>query len=292
MKRAIIFFITICFSTISISQDISYGFKAGLNFNRFIYDGEKDDAGNTVENITGNTGFQVGATFTWKATELMGVRGELLYSQKGGRRKYNGQSYYIFLDNDDKPIYTTGLRDFSINISQSYIDIPIMGYFKPVQWLEIYAGANVGLLVASNALGNMRYNGKSSTGQTIAEIEHELDFNYYGDKPGEVSYDNPPSTVRISGFDIAYPRSAGAYFEFSEDRGNLYKFIDTGLLGGLSVFFNRGLYVTGRVNYGMTDVTKTKADVSLVKLDDNKQFISRNDKDRNFSVQASIGFSF
>ena len=72
----------------------------------------------------------------------------------------------------------------------------------------------------------------------------------------------------------------------------MYKIIDTGVLAGLSIYFNKGLYVTGRLNYGLSDITKSKADVSLVKLDADNKFISLDNKDRNFNIQASIGFSF
>ncbi len=118
-----------------------------------------------------------------------------------------------------------------------------------------------------------------------------MDVNYFSDNPRGYTVGNPPQTISFKGQNVPVPQTAGAYFEFTEDRGNLYNIIDAGLVGGLSVFFNKGLYVTGRVNYGLTDVTKSKADVSLRQLD-NGEFITRDDDDRNFTIQASIGFSF
>jgi hypothetical protein len=291
MNRFLFLLLTLGFSTAVFAQEIGYGFKAGLNFNTFKGDAETDDAGNTLEEFSSNTGFHVGATFTYAATELMGVRGEFMFSQKGGRRAYDGPSYYFLYDLDGNRNLVTGTREIDISINQSYLEIPVMGYFKPVKFLEIYAGGSIGFLVASNGFGELTFNGVTSTGVALKEFSHEMDVNYFSDNPRGYTVGNPPQTISFKGQNVPVPQTAGAYFEFTEDRGNLYNIIDAGLVGGLSVFFNKGLYVTGRVNYGLTDVTKSKADVSLRQLD-NGEFITRDDDDRNFTIQASIGFSF
>jgi hypothetical protein len=292
MKNWLFLLATLSFSTTSLAQEFAYGFKAGLNFNRFNSESETDDNGNQLETFDGNTGFHIGASFAWKATDLMGVRAELMYSQKGGRRRFEGPSYYIFKAPDDSRIFSTGTREQDFSIVNSYMDIPVAGYVKPLKWLEIYAGASIGFLVGSTGFGEIDYNGKTPTGAQIDEVSYEIDANFLRDNAQDASYAVPPATVKISGEDVPIPQSAGAYFEFDEDRGKLYKIIDTGLLAGLSIYFNKGLYVTGRLNYGMTDITRSKTDVSLVKLDADNNFISTNEKDRNFSIQASIGFSF
>ncbi len=291
MNRILFVFLAVCFTTASFAQDIGFGFKAGLNFNTFKGDAEADDAGNSLEEFSTNTGFHVGATFTFAATELMGLRGEFMLSQKGGRRAYNGPSYYFLYDLDGNRSQVSGNRKIDINVNQSYLEIPVMGYFKPVKFLEIYAGGSIGFLVGSSGFGELTFNGVGPTGAALKEFSHELDVNYFGDNPRGFSVGNPPQTITYKGQTIPVPQTAGAYFEFTEDRGNLYKVIDAGLVGGLSIFFNKGLYVSGRVNYGLTDVTKSNADVSLRQLD-NGEFITRDDDDRNFSIQASIGFSF
>jgi hypothetical protein len=274
-----------------LAQDFSFGFKAGMSFNTFKGDAEQDDTGASVEDFTSNTGFHVGATVSWEATELMGVRGELLFSQKGSRRNFDGPSYYFFYDQDGEQILTTGNRRMDLNVSNSYFELPVMGYIKPFKWLEIYGGGYAAALISSTAFGELTYQGVGPNGATLDEISHELDYSYFGDKPRGATYANPPQTVKIRGDNIPYPQIAGAYFEFKEDRGKLYKIIDAGVLGGLSVFFNKSLFVSGRLSYGLLDITKSKADVSLGKLEDGN-FITRNDSDNNFSFQASIGFSF
>ena len=291
MIRLLAVCLALCCATGVFAQDFGFGFKAGLNFNTFKGDAEKDDAGNTVEEFTSNTGFHVGATFAWEATDLMGLRGELLFSQKGSRRSFDGSSYYFFYNQNGEQINIAGTRRMDLNVSNSYFDLPVMGYVKPVKWLEIYAGGSIGVLISSTAFGELTYNGVTSTGAPIEKISHELDFNYFSDKPRAVTPANPPTTVKIGGENVTYPQIAGAYFEFQEDPGNLYRILDAGILAGLSIYFNKGLYVSGRVSYGLLDVTRSKADASLVKLD-NGSFITRDDNDRNFSLQASVGFSF
>ncbi|MCB0615727.1 MAG: PorT family protein, partial [Phaeodactylibacter sp.] len=61
---------------------------------------------------------------------------------------------------------------------------------------------------------------------------------------------------------------------------------------GLAFYLNQGLYVGLRVNYGLSDLTRTERDVSRKELDDSNNFIFREDKDRNLTLQASVGFSF
>ncbi len=293
MTRLFIFFAVLAFSSIASAQNFSFGFKTGLNFNNIK--GDLEETADATESLDQNIGFHFGATFTWKATDLMGLRGEFIYSQKGTKRSFDGQSYYTFITADDNIIRTTGLRKQELNVTNTYLELPVLAYFKPHSRFEIYGGASFGLMVASSAFGNLRYsNIKDETGSTPtpSEINHELDFNYIGDKAGEYTIGNPASTIKIKGDNVPYPQTAGAYFEFLESRGKLYKTIDLGVVGGISVYLSKSLYISGRMNYGLLDITKSKADVSLSTLDANKEFVSREDDDRNVSIQASIGFSF
>ncbi|MEO1262688.1 MAG: outer membrane beta-barrel protein [Bacteroidota bacterium] len=284
-----ILFISITFSM--SAQEISFGFRAGLNFNRFIADSETVGS-EELEDFTNNTGFHVGAMFTWEATELMGLRAELLYNQKGGRRSYDGPSYLVLSSTSGNTIITTGNRDQNLNVTSSYIDIPVTGYFKPIEQLEIFGGFNVGFLVATTAFGEVNYSDGRFGGASIEDFRFEIDGNYLSDGPGDASFSDPPKTITIGGNQSAViPSSAGVYVEFTEDMGNLYKIIDMGLVGGISVYLNGSLFVSARVNYGLTDITKTGADVSL-REKPNNEFLTRDDDDRNFSLQASVGFSF
>ncbi len=296
MIKTLYVFMFIFLGTSLMAQEFGYGFKAGLNSNSFKGPSETDANGNELEEFTSNGGFHVGAIVTWKATDLMGLRGEFIFIQKGGRRSFDGPSYLNLTSTAGDVVATTGNRKQNINITTSYIDIPVTGYFKPVEWLEIYGGVNVSFLVSASVFGELTYsNGKmvvNGAGTDPDPFSYEIDGNYISGDPGEAVFANPPKIVRVGTSTLVeIPSSAGVYYEFDEDRGNLYKAIDFGALAGISVYLNRGLFVSARINYSLTDVTKQNADVSLVSRDNGK-FITRDDDDRNFSLQASIGFSF
>ncbi len=288
-------FLTIILSCIYVSlmaQDIGFGFKAGLNFNNIKGDSEVAN-GTELEDFTSNTGFHVGATFTWKATDLMGVRGELVYNQKGGRREFEGPSYLTLTSTNGTIIPTTGTRKQNLNLTSSYIDIPVVGYYRPFEWLEVHAGVSLGFLVSANVFGEVDYSdGRTDMGSGVEPIHYEIDGNYVSDNINKAFFENPPSTITIGGnTTVEIPSSVGVYYEFDEDLGNLYKAIDIGAVAGISFFLNGSLYISGRLNYGLSDMTKQAADVSLVSKNGD-QFITRNDTDRNFSIQTSIGFAF
>lgn len=273
------------------AQDIAYGFKAGLNFNRIIADSETDGM-TEFETFDGKTGFHVGATFTWKATDLMGLRGEFLFSQKGYKRRYNGPSYYdISTDNGARVNLENGNRNIFISNANSYIDIPVMGYVKVAPWLELHVGANVGVLISSTAVGDFVYTGQTPNGTEVT-IEYDLDYRYGADDVGDIDVAAEPVTIAIDNNTFTLPNSAGAYYEYESDQGRYHNLIDVGLLGGMSFYLNKGLYVAVRANYGLTDITNNDADYSFQSKDADGNFITTDEKDRNFSIQASVGFSF
>ncbi|MCF8247417.1 MAG: PorT family protein [Saprospiraceae bacterium] len=292
MTRLFIFCVMLAFSSAVVAQDFNFGFKTGLNFSNIK--GDLENTADAKESLDQNIGFQFGATFAWKITDLMGLRGEFMYSQKGTKRSFDGKSYYNFFTPNNDIIRTTGIRKEDLNVSNSYLELPILPYFRPHSRFEIYGGVSFAVLVNSTAFGNIKFS-EIRDGSNIPtapnSIDHELDYNYLSDKPRGATYANPAKTVSIQGDNVPYPQTAGAYFEFVENRGKLYNAFDLGVVGGVSIYLSKSLYVSGRINYGLKDVTKTKADVSLSSLD-NGNFISRNDDDRNFSTQVSIGFSF
>ena len=52
------------------------------------------------------------------------------------------------------------------------------------------------------------------------------------------------------------------------------------------------MYAGVRLQYGLADVTNNQADLQKNSTGNNKALIFRDDKDKNFSIQASVGFSF
>jgi len=138
------------FMTSSVAQELTFGFKAGLNFSRISTEDIEQAGGVDLETFGQNSGFHLGVVVTNKISDFFGLRGEFMFSQKGGRYDFEGDSYLRLLSfSGDDRLIENGFRDMNLNISNAYIDIPLMVYVKPVKWLELAAGANVGVLISS-----------------------------------------------------------------------------------------------------------------------------------------------
>ncbi|MEM6319760.1 MAG: outer membrane beta-barrel protein [Bacteroidota bacterium] len=270
--------------------NLTYGFKAGLSLSKL--DGPSEiNGGQDLEMNSNANGFLVGALFRYWFTDLVGIKWELLYAQKGTDYVFDGPGYQILPTDVGSRIILTGNQNINLNISNSYIDVPILLYGKFGRF-EIEGGVNVGLLIASTASGVLNFNGQSQAGSPVDEFIATLDYKYRRDDPGEVDFELGTTTINVDGTPTNIPRILQAYYQFPEDRGNYFNVLDIGLNVGAYYYWNQGLFLGGRLNYGLTDVTKDDYDVSRVELDASQDFITRSDKDRNISLQFSIGFSF
>jgi hypothetical protein len=284
-------FVLLLFASPVFSQ-LRYGFKTGLNFARMDGPSEVDAAGTSLETWKNTTGFHIGAAFSYKLTDNFGLRGELLYSKKGAKYTYDGLGYRFFTPTNSAAIRTNGNSRFLLNVTNSYLDIPLMGYAKYGDF-EVQVGAYAALLIQSAAEGSLRYTAAKTVplGNTVADAEFNLDHNYRKDDPGE-SKNTETVRITVDGKQIDVPKTLGAYYDFPEDKGSLYNLLDFGLVGGVSYYLSRTLYVNVRLQYGLADLTRTDADLAKNKTGDNNALIFNADKDRNFTIQASVGFSF
>lgn len=280
MKNFIISTLLIfCFSMTAFAQT-SFGFRTGLNFNTFLGELEENEAFGT------NTGFHIGLAFNQQFTDIWGVRAELVYSQKGVSNTYDGTSSVILRDRIDRAIMHSGMSDINLSVTNTYVDLPLSGYGRVANWLEVSLGVVPGFLVASRGRGELALDASSlNEGLTLT-----LDHNYYRDKASEV----PESaeeliTVkeRATAKELTIPSTLGAYTFQEEDNGSLYNVFNLDAVFGLSVFVNKGLYIGGRVQYGLLDVTNNDADFSFGDIT-----TTRADKDVNLVFQGSVGFNF
>lgn len=288
MRYSILFFVLLSSFSFAYAQgEFSGGFKAGLNFNNFI--GPEETAN---EVFSTNTGFHIGASFVYSVTDLFGIKAELMYSQKGVQQSYDGPSYFTFYrQSTGTPIYAKGNRKSDISIANSYIDIPLMVYYK-IGSLELEAGVNAGILVGTTGSGGITFSGSTIAGSPVAEFTTGIDYGYYSDEQGldaviqgdAISLNTVPDVIR--------PTNINAYYEAADNDENLFRTLDFGLNAGMAFFLNRGLYVGVRANYGLTDVTNENQDLALEDLDSANRYITRDDQDQNISVQASVGFRF
>jgi Outer membrane protein beta-barrel domain len=287
------YFFVLLFLSASLcaTAQLRYGFKTGLNFCTIKGEPELDAGGLALEKWGNNTGFHIGISLAYPFTDNFSIRGEFQYSKRGGKYTYDGEGFRIFKTGTSS-ILATGKVIQNININTSYLDFPIMavGRWKD---FELSAGGYFGFNIQSFGEGGLTFkDGKTVVkGINIATIEQNLSYNYNRDELGEtVGADK--LQVSIDGAIQELPKTLGAYHDLSEGKGSLFNTFDYGLVGGLSYFISRSLYIGGRIQYGLADISNQNVDVSKSKLGENNTLILRDDKDRNFAIQASVGFTF
>lgn len=287
-----------CFSVVllgltafSLSAQLRYGFKTGLNFARMDGPSETSNAGADLETWKTITGFHIGLTLGYSFNDYVGVRGELLYTKKGAKYTFDGESYRIFRY-DGGSTYSTGNSRYLINVNNAYLDLPILVYGR---WkdLELSVGGYAGLLVQSVGDGSLSYKGGRTVPlqNSIGDLEFNFDHNYRKDEPG-LGEGGEMVVAKVDAKTLELPKTLGAYYDYPDDKGNLYNSLDYGLVFGLSYYLSRSLYANVRMQYGMADISNNNADVAKARTGDNNALLLRDDKDRNVVIQASVGFSF
>ncbi len=273
-------------------QGLTYGFKAGLNFSTIQGPLEEVEGGKETSKF--NTGFHIGAAINYKFVELQGIRFEIMFSQKGQKYQYDGPSFQRYIANDASAVYATGNRKSIINISNSYLDFPIMWFGRVRPWLEVSAGVNVGFKLGSTGSGEMIFMGNSNGNNNPIDNTFKLSYNYNDDQLFDVNslseVDNFVST--LDNKTVTLPTDLDAYYFYDDVRGKYYNGFDAGVNAGVSFFLNQGLFIGARLNYGLIDVTNNEVDFSRASLGTDNQLIYRDDNDHNLSIQTSIGFSF
>lgn len=280
-------------SVFSLPAQIRYGFKTGLNFATIKGPAEISDAGAGLESWKSITGFHIGLSLGYKVNDYFGLRGELLYTKRGGKYTFDGPSYRIFRY-DGGSIYSTGNSKYLINVNNSYIDLPVLAFGR---WkdFELSAGGYVGVLVQSIGDGSISYTGGRTAppkNNSIADLEFNLDYNFRKDAAGKGD-DSQTVVAIVDGQTLELPKTLGAYYDYPEDKGNLYNTLDYGLMVGLSYYMSRSLFASIRLQYGLADVTNNNADLSRARTAaDHTTLLYLDDKDHNMVIQASVGFSF
>ena len=297
LKYALLFLLAIL--VFSLDAQIRYGFKTGLNFAKFSGPSETDADGKALETWDNVTGFHIGATFGYSFTDNYSLNAELLFSKRGAKYVFDGDSYRVFRYPPNGQTLSTGSSRYLINVNNSYIDIPLTFVAR---WgdFEVSAGGYAGFMVSSVGDGSLRYSGETvplgntvtNVGTGASELVWNLSHNYRKDNPGEGEGEEK-IIAKVDARNIEMPATLGAYYDYTEDRGSLYNSLDYGLIGGLAYYLSSSLYIGARVQYGLADVTNNNADLSKTEINvTDGTLIYRDDKDKNFMIQASVGFSF
>ena len=293
MKRYLIVFAAFYFisgSMISQNDNIGFGFRAGASIAKLDGPSELGPNGEELEEYTMARGFHIGASVSYKFTDLVGMKAEFVYSQRGTEYTYDGPSYYVLGRGTIRSTTIYGDRQQTLDLSNVFLDIPVLAYYK-IGKLELCGGVNTGILLASTAGGSTNFEGASSLGNPIAPFQVGLNHNYKKDKAGEASSET--FDVSIDGsFPYAVPETVMAYYEFETKEENQYKTIDFGLVVGAAFYINEGLYLSARYTHGLSDADVNNYDVSLQSLNTDGSFKYRDDDNKSRSWQFSVGFSF
>lgn len=281
----------LCLAAVSLSAQLRYGFKTGLNFARMDGPSEMNSAGADLETWKSVTGFHIGLSLSYPFTDYLGVRGELLYTKKGAKYTFDGESFRIFRY-DGGLTNSTGSSRYLINVNNAYLDLPVLVYGR---WkdLELSAGGYAGLMVQSVGDGSLSYRGGKTIPlqNSISDLEFNLDYNYRKDDPG-LGEGGETVVAKVDAQTLELPKTLGAYYDYPDDKGRLYNSLDYGLIVGVSYYLSRSLFASVRMQYGLADITNNNADLSKARTGADNSLLLRDDKDRNVVIQASVGFSF
>ena len=289
---AVVAFLIIGGSSFAQNEKLGYGFRAGASISTFNGPSETGPGGESLESWSNAKGFHIGAAVSYKVTDLFGARTEFVYSQRGTIYDYKGPSYYVLGRGNVFTTTVDGTRTQTLKVSNTYFDVPLMVYYK-IGLFEISGGLNSGLLISSSAGGSTDFEGISGLGNPIVPFPFQvgLNHNYKKDKAGGASEETFNVTID-GGFPYTVPETVYAYYEFPVKDKNLYKTLDFGLVGCVSVFLNEGLFFSARYVHGLGDVDDNLYDVSLQSLNTDDSFKQRADKNTSRSWQFSVGFSF
>ncbi|MBU1181638.1 MAG: PorT family protein [Proteobacteria bacterium] len=132
-------------SSVARAQDLSFGWKAGLNMANLT------DAGEGVS-YKAKTGIALGGFAVFKVNDNLSIQPEFLYTQKGNKIEYSYEDLVGF-DALWNPIYETVTEKFKVKLD--YIEIPVLVKysFSPGESTcpFIFAGPALGILMSAKA---------------------------------------------------------------------------------------------------------------------------------------------
>ncbi|HHH54189.1 MAG TPA: PorT family protein [Bacteroidetes bacterium] len=294
-KVKFIIFISIINISVLSAQEYHFGIRGGMNFSTIKGPAESG----ATEKYSFSNGFHFGVEFLYEFNDYFSSGIELAYTQIGANYKYEGPSYYVFPE-EGYYVLKSDNSTYTMNIANSYIDLPLNLYFRPIKKLELKVGGYLGFLINPSATGKLSFGNK---------FNQQLKYNYFSDKKPSI-YGYNGGYLRVKTYDddgnevIRETRKvAGAYYQYKSDEyenETYYNILDYGLNFGANYYFNPSLYLGLNLQYGLADITNNKLDRSLSTLiedgdsylNNNDKFVYRNDKDVNYNLQVSIGFRF
>ncbi|WP_417200793.1 porin family protein [Bizionia sp.] len=164
MKKLLVCAAVAVFSMGALSaQDVRFGVKGGVNFANLAGDFGVSGFDEDFQDAEMKVGFHIGGLAELKLTEKFALQPELLFSNQGFKSTY--------FDIDDRK------QDYNVNLS--YVNIPIMAKFFPIDGLSIEAGPQIGFLVSAKDERNDYYNDYLEEGDVkidTKDLYKSLDF--------------------------------------------------------------------------------------------------------------------
>lgn len=265
MKNLNIFLLLACMLMFSQAYG-QFGVKLGANMSA------AGSYGNSEEGEVANlkTGYQAGVFYQLAITDGFALMAEVNYEARGTVSK---KDYTIGLPIVDPGSGTVlGMGEYvvsqEINSRQNYLNIPILAVLGEGNF-KYYIGPNIGLFL----------NG-------TAEFERTIDVFLEGNQVNKIE----SSIDDVDWKD--YESFKGIFTDpIPEEDGDFINSLEIGVNIGAMYYLTDNLFVDLRVNQGLMDVTNNSYDKSIYPAAD-FTFPSREDTDRNFSVQLSVGFGF
>ena len=281
--------------TISYSQEYHIGIKGGMNFSTI----KGNPEAGVDEKYSYTNGFHFGIEGLYSMNDYFSIGTGIMYTQIGANYNYEGPGYYVFPE-EGYYLLKSDHVTYKMNISNSYINLPLNLYFRPVEKFELKVGGYLGFLINPTATGKMSFGNK---------FNQQLKYNYYSDKTPSI-YGYRDGYLRVKTYDednneiIRQTRKvANAYYQYKPEEyknESFYNVVDYGINIGANYYFNSSLYLGINLQYGLADITNNKLDRSLKSLVDdgdlylnnNDHYIYREDFDTNYNIQTSVGFRF
>jgi len=292
LKKLILLVIFLSLNVVVFAQH-RVGVRAGTQYSKFR--GPLED----TEQFGFASGIHFGINYTYQIIDDLGIRAEILYSQRGSKQTIDNDNVYSIVRplgaGSGTEILSFGEVDYDMKYANSYFSIPITAHYELSSKWEVYGGVSLDFLIGAN--GNGKFNFTNT--ERPEEIFYNLSYNHrYGsDIAGgftNIGTNTATVSILLDGESTLIPKVVGAYYHFpaGTEVENRFKSVDASLVGGLNYFINPGFYLGARIEYGLLDLTNNRMDVSLIRLDEDNRFILRDDVDKNISIGLSFGFRF
>ncbi len=285
------------------SQDLKIGVRTGLSSFKLLGPLEANETQQFSQ------GFVFAITGQYNLSESFGFRTELSFVQKSSKQQYNDRFLTIiksdvFLQPSISNGQTAALfggETFDLEKRFNSFTLPLHVVYKPFRKFEVFGGIELDFI--AGVVGEGTLNFRNDDLDVPIWYTQTLSYNYSDETRNAFGVSSQIQNITID-YDlnndgeldkVVIPSTLPAYYyyEFDNERSyKAFKAFDVALSGGASYYINSGLYLRGIVSLGLRDSTNTEFDHSLQEVNDDASFIYREDYDRKFGFQLSIGFQF